>query len=348
MRTLKRSGLLASLPLALPLALMATAGVATAQPRQPRQPAAQPADTTQADAARAYTEGRAHFDAGRFAEALAAFERAYALRSNPIVLLPIAETQLRLGRVGAAIQRLEQYLRERADAPDRGQIEQRLAELRARPGTVRLSTTPPGATIRVDGREIPQQTPAEVPMAPGRHAVTFTLPGHTTTEQAVVVAPGEAATAEATLATLPPPTPPVATPEPTPAPTPTPEPTPAPSRGPGTAVWVAGAVAGGALIAGTVFGFMALSDANEYDQLSQQYRTTLDPATRQQATDVSDRGQRNALLSDLGFGAAVLAASVALVVYLSDRGSARPAETTATSTTTSRLRVSPGGVVYNF
>jgi hypothetical protein len=39
-------------------------------------------------------------------------------------------------------------------------------------GTMFLSTTPPGAFIRIDGRAIPQLTNCKVSLAPGTHTVT--------------------------------------------------------------------------------------------------------------------------------------------------------------------------------
>ena len=75
--------------------MAALAATVAAQPQVPPLPATQPVGPGQAvlsdsavqEARRAYDEGSAHYVAGRYQEALIAFERAYTLRPNPVVLL---------------------------------------------------------------------------------------------------------------------------------------------------------------------------------------------------------------------------------------------------------------------
>ena len=55
------------------------------------------------EARRAYDEGSTHYVAGRYEDALIAFERAYSLRPNPVVLMPILECHDHLGHVPEAI-----------------------------------------------------------------------------------------------------------------------------------------------------------------------------------------------------------------------------------------------------
>ncbi len=293
-----------------------------ATPAAAAQPAAQEAlvDPTLADARRAYTEGTEHFNAGRYAEALASFERAFAMRSNPVVLKPIAECHERLGNVPQAIAALERYLRELPTAPDHAQLEARLATLQQRPARVSVTSTPDGAQITVDGEGRPQRTPSAVDVAPGHHRISATLTGYRATEREIDTAPGAPASVDVTLereaggaSAV---TPPVTT----------------PGRRVSPAVWVATAVAGAAAVAGTVFGVMALSDANDYE------------ATPSQET--LDRGQRNALLSDVGFGVSILSAGVAVVVYFAGRGgdSTPPAQATSGP----RVQLAGNGVRVTF
>src|SRR2546423_854796 len=56
-----------------------------------------------------YNAGTAAFNATHYDEALAHFTRAHELRANPIVLIPIANSQERLGRYGDAVATLQQY-----------------------------------------------------------------------------------------------------------------------------------------------------------------------------------------------------------------------------------------------
>lgn len=314
------------------VAAMGAASPAQAQP-QPTPPATATTTTTTAatptvaatpealaDARRAYAEGTEHFNAGRFAEALASFERAFAMRSNPVVLKPIAECHERLGHVPEAIAALERYLRELPTAGDHAQLEARLAALRQRPARVSVMSSPEGAQIVIDGEPRPQRTPSDVEVPPGHHRISATLPGYRATEREFDTSPGAAVSMDVTLervtagAVAGPVVPPPVT-----------------VRRVGSAVWVATAVAGAAAVAGTVFGIMALSDANDYEQTPTQ--------------ELLDRGQRNALLADVGFAASLLSAGVAVVVYFADRGRT---ESAAATTSSARLQLTGTGVRVTF
>lgn len=315
-------------------AVVATIGVASPAQAQPTPTPATPASAEAiADARRAYAEGTEHFNAGRFAEALASFERAFAMRSNPVVLKPIAECHERLGHVPEAIAALERYLRELPTAPDHAQLEARLATLRQRPARVSVTSSPDGAQIVVDGEARPQRTPSDIEVPPGHHRISATLPGYRATERELETSAGVPVALGVTLeregsggvavtpregvgpggVIAPPPV--------------------TPGRRVSSAVWVATAVAGAAAVAGTVFGIMALSDANDYEQRPSQ--------------DLLDRGQRNALLADVGFAASLLSAGVAVVVYFADRGRTESVATPA-ATSSARLQLTGTGVRVTF
>jgi serine/threonine protein kinase len=55
--------------------------------------------------------------------------------------------------------------------------------LRPRTGTLMLTSSPPGATIRINGDLIPRLTPAEIPLKPGSYTVTVEIEGATRTER---------------------------------------------------------------------------------------------------------------------------------------------------------------------
>jgi tetratricopeptide (TPR) repeat protein len=310
-------------------AVVATIGVASPAQAQPTPASAEAI----ADARRAYAEGTEHFNAGRFAEALASFERAFAMRSNPVVLKPIAECHERLGHVPEAIAALERYLRELPTAPDHAQLEARLATLRQRPARVSVTSSPDGAQIVVDGEARPQRTPSAIEVPPGHHRISATLPGYRATEReletsaGVPVALGLTLEREGAGGVA-------VTPRETTGPGGVIAPPPVTAgRRVSSAVWVATAVAGAAAVAGTVFGVMALSDANDYEQHPTQ--------------DLLDRGQRNALLADVGFAASLLSAGVAVVVYFADRGRTESAATPA-ATSSARLQLTGTGVRVTF
>ena len=207
-------------------------------------------------------------------------------------------------------------------------LEARLASLRQRPARVTVTSVPEGAQITVDGEARPQRTPADIDIAPGRHRVSATLPGYRATERELDTSAGVALSVGVALeregaANAPP--------ERTPPGAITPPP-PVTGRRVSSAVWVATAVAGAAAVAGTVFGIMALSDANDYELAPTQ--------------ELLDRGQRNALLSDVGFGAALLSAGVAVVVYFADRGRSEAVAPVAASA--ARLQLTGTGLRVTF
>jgi hypothetical protein len=97
---------------------------------------------------------------------------------------------------------------------------------------------------------------------------------------------------------------------------------------------VSASVAGVGLAVGTTFGFLALSDRNAYQNMPTQ--------------GLLDTGRRNALLSDIGFGAAVLSAGVAVVLYIAGRSRAEPPRSAPTAQPTVGLRAVPGGLAITF
>lgn len=303
---------------------------AWAQPAQSAEAQATADDTQVLAARRAYDEGSAHFNAGRFAEALEAFQRAHTLRPNPVVLIPILECYERLQQIPETIATLARYLQEAPSAPNRAALETRLAGLRARPARLEVRTTPAGAAVQVDDATESRRAPATVQLPAGSHRVRVTLEGHTAEERNVELQPGGRALLTLTLAPTAPP-----------APMPSPDATEAPplvlSRGTSPVVYVAASLAGAGLLAGTVLGVMALDDANTFAQAP----------TRA----LLDRGERNALFADVGFLTAVAASAVAVVVYFSTRSpaAARPAPTAqARLSARPAWSLSPAGVSLRF
>jgi hypothetical protein len=55
--------------------------------------------------------------------------------------------------------------------------------LRKPSGTLLLTTTPVGASVRVDGKLIPQTTPAQITLAPGSYSITVEKSGRSQTQR---------------------------------------------------------------------------------------------------------------------------------------------------------------------
>ena len=270
------------------------------------------------EARRSYEEARTQFDAGHFAEALVAFQRTFALRSNPVVLIPISQCQEHLGQIGEAITSAERYLRERADAPDRAQVQERLTVRRATPARVHVTSEPAGGHVRVDGNVMTQTTPTDLSLPAGHHTITVDLEGYAATAQAFDLTAGQAANAEVSMTVAPhvPATPPVVL----------------VSRGPGAGFWVLSSVAVGAAIAGTVLGVLTLGEHSSFN----------DNPTQASA----DRGTLYANVADVCFLTAIVAAGVATVVYFVGRHG--HAEQRQTASNTLHLGLAPTGAILNF
>lgn len=316
-----------SLLLALVLAAVGgTSPMASAAHAQAAQ-AGTPSDAQRARARQLYAEGQRHFEAGRFAEAQASFEAAYAEVPNPVVLLGVASAQERLGRAEDAARTLRRYLRERPDAPDRESVQERIARLdpggvTADPGVIRVASTPEGAAIAIDGQPTDRTTPAEVQVAPGAHEVTLTLQGYAPLTQTVRVDPGQTSDLTLGLVALEPesgiagqteqdvfgdagageaPAQPASSDAPAPA-----------NASPSAGVWAATAVAGVGLVTGTVFGFLALSAQSDFDVAP--------------SHEVANRGEAFALVADLAFGVAVAAGLTGIVLYATEQPGSSAAE----------------------
>jgi len=252
-----------------------------------------------------YTEAQALFEAGSFAQAEASFRAAYEATPNPVVLKAIASAQEHQGNIAGAIATLEEYLRLSPTTADRAEVEARLQTFRARPAMVNISSTPPGAQIIVDGTDSGHTTPHEVSMTAGSHTVELRLAGHAATAQTFEARAATRVRLELNLDA-----------EADPLgneggdeqaagggdDTSSDGGTPDPSAG----VWVFAGIGAATLIAGTVFGFLALSEQSNFDT--------------EPSLDTADRGETFALIADIGFGVAAASVITAVVLYIVERG----------------------------
>jgi Ni,Fe-hydrogenase III small subunit len=265
----------------------------------------------QREAARlAYDRGRKLFAENKFADARAAFQEAYDNVPNPIVLVSIGECQLRLGNYEDSHDAFTRYLAGRPDAPDRADVEKKLAEIAAMPATIVITTAPAGAALKVDGQDSGKVTPAEIQIPRGEHTLELTLAGHTAITEPLTAKAGVRHELHAELQPVPAPPPPVAPPPPPPAPEPASPPT--------EALWISGIVGATGIVTGTVLGFLALSERSDYDA---------NPTAAS-----ADRGERLALFADVAFGVGAMGALTALVLYVTYDDEPEPAAETEAST----------------
>lgn len=272
-------------------------------PETPSPSPATPAEDPRITHARAlYQEGEALFTEAQYTEAEAKFQEAYAVIPNPVILLALAASYEKRDKPGAARAMLRRYLKERENAPDTIEIESRIAALIPRDSKVSCASDPEGATITVEAianetYTPPSEellTPSELTLPAGEYTITLTLEGHEPYTKTLLLMDNETVELMATLETLP-------AAEPTET-TPDPNEEDRTQREPTTEVWVLTGIAGGTLVLGSVFGFLALSEQSNFD---------LRPNA-----DNANRGETFALLSDLSFAVAIGAGATALVLHL--------------------------------
>lgn len=258
------------------------------------QPAPEPTPEQREAARAAYTRGQALFAEGKFADARVAFQDAYSAVPNPIVLVSIGECQLRLGNFEDAHEAFTRYLADRPDAPERADVEAKLAQISAMPATLLISSAPAGATLRIDGQDTGKVTPAELSLTRGAHTLELSLAGHSAITEPITAKAGVRHELHAELQPLPPPPPPPVVEAPPPPP-PVSEP-------PTEAIWATSILGAAGLVTGTVLGFMALAERSDYDA--------------NPTAESADRGERLALFADVSFGVGAMAALTAVVLYV--------------------------------
>lgn len=276
-----------------------------------------------------FESGRSYYDQGRYAEALHEFQEAYRLASpdrKPIMLYNIGQTQERLGRLPEAIAALRQYLDENPDADDRPQVETRIENLQVRVDATRIAlrANEDGASVLVDGAAVGTTPLAEaIRVTPGAHELRVEKEGFRAFSLRVTVPVGEEVAAEATLVSEAAP----ASGQPATA-------APAASEGPRLYTWVAAGVAGAAAIAGGAFGFLALGRRDDANAEATGDRPTYD--------DARSSAETFALVADVSFGVAVVAAGTAIVLFTVEPGWGEDAQAAVAPV----LRADGGGVSF--
>jgi tetratricopeptide (TPR) repeat protein len=101
------------------------------------------AQDNKAKARKHFDNGKNLYDAGDFAPALAEFKEAFRLRDDPVFLFNMGQCHSKLGDDSSALHAYRSYLRRKPDAPNRAQVEARIAELEERQGKTAGTANPP-------------------------------------------------------------------------------------------------------------------------------------------------------------------------------------------------------------
>jgi outer membrane receptor protein involved in Fe transport len=146
-----------------------------------------------------FKRGLAAQQRGRVEEALAEFYASNRLVQNRNVQLNIASALGRLGSFDEAFRAYSELERQSVSAEEQADIDRALAFLRPKLALVRVDSSPPGAAIFVERRDLGAlgTTPKTLALPPGKAKVLFELEGFRPAEVSVVLVKGKQV--EATL-----------------------------------------------------------------------------------------------------------------------------------------------------
>lgn len=139
----------------------------------------------------AFQAAQKYYKEARYADAIAKFEEAYALKPSPVLFYNIGRCHEQLGDVPKALRSYRDYLRLAPDAKDKDTVNDAIANLERRlkeKGLQQLMVfaDPPTAIIEVDGKVL-GNSPATVELTAGNHKLTVRADGYETTERAFVM-----------------------------------------------------------------------------------------------------------------------------------------------------------------
>ena len=131
-------------------------------------------------------EGVRSYRAGRFTDAIAYFRAAHDLGGPSSELWNIVRCREGMDDLEGASSAIDEYLA-LSDllAQDRADAQREAQALRARPSTLTVATTPPGALVTVDAHAAPGSTPLSVQVRPGTHTLVVRHEGYSPVSQSV-------------------------------------------------------------------------------------------------------------------------------------------------------------------
>ena len=195
--------------LAIVAMLVFAVPAAAAPHKKPHKPAKQTKEQKEAD--RLFKNGVQLFDAQKFSEALAEFQRAYDVSPAPIVLYNIASCHREMSHYGDAVTYYQRFLTEGAagkvPAARLTAAKAELDGILAHTAHLTINMTPPDGQLIVDGTTIDPPIPAPLILGPGEHKLTAHVDGKQDATKIVRVASGDEPIIELVPAVPPPPKP---------------------------------------------------------------------------------------------------------------------------------------------
>jgi hypothetical protein len=289
-----------------------------------------PDKATLEEAKRAYAAGETAYKAGDYKSAIQNFQNAQALLPSPQAAYWLALSLKADGQVPEALAELKTLLAsslaERLGTEKLATAKAAFEELNKAPGLVKLSTDPAGANVSVDGEVRPGVSPLAIELAPGAHTLTVSMPGYESMALELEVPPGSKGEQNVSLTALPPPPPPAAGAPQVPA-----------SQTQRLVVQTTGAVsakpsnvgryvvfgcAGASAIVGAIFGIRALRNKSEFES--------------KPSNSVAENVDRDAIIADVGFGAAITLGLAGLVMATAREELPAPRDKARTEGTSAR------------
>lgn len=162
-----------------------------AAPAKSKPPAPPAADAATTQAKEAFLTGQRFYKEARYADAIAKFEEAYALKPSPVLFYNIGRCHEQLGDVPKALRSYRDYLRMAPDAKDKDTVNDAIANLERRlkeKGLQQLLVfaDPPNATIEVDGKVL-GNSPASVELSAGNHRLVVKADGFEPADRSFVM-----------------------------------------------------------------------------------------------------------------------------------------------------------------
>lgn len=136
--------------------LLITAGVAAARPGE---------DAKTAEARAHFESGLARYNLKEYKAAIEEFEAAYRLKPDPVFLYNLGQSYRFADDPEQALHFYRAYLRERPNAPNRSEVEERITQLEAVIAAKKSAATPPDQTLPPEGTTTPPPPVAAGPPA---------------------------------------------------------------------------------------------------------------------------------------------------------------------------------------
>jgi hypothetical protein len=157
----------------------------------------------QPDAGELKRQGDAAMASLHYREALAAYDKAYAINHDPAILYNRARADQGLGDYPAALDAIEEFVRAAGDDLKRRvpKLADLVADIQSHVALVLVNCAVDGATVFIDGKAV-GKTPLAAPVrvAAGSVAIAVEARAHTTFRQDVTAPGGKITTINATLA----------------------------------------------------------------------------------------------------------------------------------------------------